>query len=115
MTCTNEFGIIDVFDYQKDYGEYTPQKYNCISVDDYIINGLIDDLSIMKTYFHSFNKPKYGLNHWGVTIIPPESLPIFFEVIVTSSYFKKSEELNELATLIRKAIEEKKYMIHYGV
>jgi hypothetical protein len=40
---------------------------------------------------------------------------MFYEVIVSSSYFKKSVELNELAILIRKAMEEKKYMIHYGV
>ncbi|HHW36270.1 MAG TPA: short-chain dehydrogenase [Bacillales bacterium] len=115
MACVNEFGIIDNFDYQKVYNDYNPQKYNCVSVDDDIINSLINDLSIMKTYFHSFNRPEYGLDHWGVTIIPPESLPLFYEVIVSSRYFEKSVELNDLATLIIKAIEEKKYMIYYGV
>lgn len=115
MACTNEFGIIDIFDNQKSYSSYEPQKYNCISVDDEIINGLIKPLSIMKTYFHSFNRPEYGLDHWGITLIPPESLLLFYEVITSSSYFKKSVELNNLASLITKAIEEKKYMIHYGV
>jgi hypothetical protein len=115
MACVHEFGIINVINKQKNYSDYNPQKYNCISVDDDIINSLIKPLSIMKTYFHSIKRPEYGLDHWGVTIIPTESLSMFYEVIVSSSYFKKSVELNELAILIRKAMEEKKYMIHYGV
>lgn len=115
MACTHEFGIIDDIDYRKGYSDYNPQKYNCISVDDDVINRLISNLSIMKTYSHSFNKPDYSLNHWGVTIIPPESLPIFYEVVASSTQPERIEELNELATLIRTAIEEEKYMIHYGV
>ena len=34
MACVSEFGIIDEFDEEKDYSDYEPEKYNCISVDD---------------------------------------------------------------------------------
>ena len=115
MACTNEFGIIDKFDNQKDYSSYEPQKYNCISVDDDIINNLIKPLSVMKSYSHSLNRPGNGLNHWGITLLPPESLSLFYEVITSSIFFKESAELNKLAIIIIKTIEEKKYMIHYGV
>lgn len=115
MACVHEFGIIDIFDRQKDYSSYEPQKYNCISVDDDIINDLAKPLSIMRTYFHSFNRPEYGLAYWGITLIPPESLSLFYEVVISSRYFNKPVELNNLATLIIKAIEDRKYMIHYGV
>ncbi|WP_313800811.1 short-chain dehydrogenase [Cytobacillus sp.] len=115
MPCVHEFGIIDNFNKRKEYNEYTPQKYNCISVDDELIDSLGEQLSIMKTYFHSFDRPEYGLAYWGITIIPPESLSLFYDVVSTSQHFQKSVELNELAAKIIAAAEDKKYMIHYGV
>lgn len=115
MPCLHEFGILDDFDKQKDYIDYEPHKYNCISVDDDIINGLNGHLSMMKTYFHSLSRPEYGLALWGITIIPPESLLLFYDVVTTSRYFKKSVELTKLASKIIQAKEEKKYMIHYGI
>ncbi|HDX9579853.1 TPA: short-chain dehydrogenase [Bacillus pseudomycoides] len=115
MPCVHEFGIIDNFDRQKKYNDYSPEKYNCISVDDDIINSLNKHLSIMKTYYHSFNRPEFGLDYWGITIIPPESLSLFYDIVTSSTYFKKSAELNALVSKIIKATEEKKYMIHYGV
>lgn len=115
MPLVHEFGILDDFDSQKKYNEYTPQKYNCVSVDDDIISSLIGNLSIMSSYFHSFNRPEYGLSYYGITIIPPESLSLFYDVIASSGYFKNSTELSELASIIQQATEEKKHMIHYGI
>lgn len=115
MPVVHEFGILDDFDSQKEYNEYTPQKYNSINVDDDIISSLIENLSIMKSYFHSFNRPEYGLAYCGITIIPPESLSFFYDVITSSGYFKNSTELSELASKIQQAAEEKKHMIHFGI
>ncbi|ENQ3106730.1 hypothetical protein SAMN04488168_15112 [Bacillus sp. 491mf] len=115
MACVHDFGIIDDFDHQGNYNDYTPEKYHCVSVDDDIISSLNEHLSIMKTYFHSFKRPECGLAYWGITIIPPESLSMFYEVVTSSRYFKNSDELNELASKIVQATEGQKYMIHYGV
>lgn len=115
MPCVHEFAIIDEFDKQKSYLDYESHKFNCILVDDEIIDSLMDHLSIMKTYFHSFKRPEYGLARWGITIIPPESLSLFYDVIASSKLFSKSPELNELASKIIQAQEESKYMIHYGI
>lgn len=115
MPCVHEFGILDVLDKQTNYIHYEANKYNCISVDDDLISNLDKHLSIMKTYFHSFSRPEYGLAYWGITIIPPESLSLFFDIVTSSEYFKKSDELSELASKILQAIEEEKYMIHFGV
>ncbi|MCP3742770.1 short-chain dehydrogenase [Rossellomorea sp. BNER] len=115
MPFVHKFGILDDFDNKKKYINYEPDKYNSISVDDAIINSVNEHLSIMKTYFHSFNRPEFGLAYFGITIIPPESLSLFFYVVTSSGDFKKSFELNELASKILQAIEEKKYMIHFGV
>ena len=54
----------------------------------------------MKTYFHTVKNQKYGLAYCGITIIPPESLAIFYETVTSSKFFRKSDELNELASKI---------------
>lgn len=115
MACVHEFGIIDDFTSQKNYEDYTPEKYHCISVDDDIISSLNRNLSIMKTYFHTVKNQEHGLAHYGITIIPPESLAIFYETVTSSKFFRKYDELNELASKIVQAAAEQKYMIHYGV
>lgn len=115
MPCVHEFGILDDLDKQKNYIHYEPHKYNCICVDDDIILSLHKHLSTMKTYFHSFSRSEFGLAYCGITIIPPESLSLFYVIVTSSEYFKKSVELNELASKITQAIEEKKYIIHFGV
>ena len=99
MACVHDFGIIDDFTSQKLRRLYT-EKYHCISVDDDIISSLNQNLSIMKTYFHTVKNQKYGLAYCGITIIPPESLAIFYETVTSSKFFRKSDELNELASKI---------------
>lgn len=115
MPCVHEFRILDDFDKQKDYIEYESQEYHCICVDDDIINCLLEQLSIMKTYFHSFHRPEYGLSNCGITIIPTTSLSLFYDVVTSSMYFAKYAELQELASIIIQAIKGNKYIIHFGI
>ncbi|WP_029098121.1 hypothetical protein [Brevibacillus thermoruber] len=111
MPCTHEFGILDEVD-KRTVFSYEPHKYNCISVDDDLINDLLPHLSIMKTYFHKLERPEFGLARWGITIIPAESLTLFLDVVLSS---KKSYELQELALKIVQAKEQGKWMIHFGI
>lgn len=114
MPLTHEFGIIDDI-VEKSYEHYAPEKYQCISIDDEIITKLIKPLSLMKTYFHSLNRPNYGLAYHGITIIPPESLPLFLDIILSTNVLKQYDEINELGEKILQAKNENKYMIHYGI
>ncbi|MBU5312703.1 hypothetical protein KQI38_11715 [Tissierella carlieri] len=116
MACVAEFGIIDKFEKDKDYSlEYESKKYSCIAIDDDILDDWWDELSLIKTYFHSYSRPNFALARWGVTIIPPESLEAFYKVISTDKRSKTSKELIDLTTLLQKAIYENKYVIHYGI
>lgn len=116
MSCIHEFGIINNFDRRKSYNDYTPEKYHCVSVHDDVISRMSKQFANMKTYFHSFNRPEFGLAYWGITIIPPESLSLFLDVVLsTSSLYKNSNELNELASKISQAIKTRKFMIHFGI
>jgi len=111
-----EFGIIDDIDLSKDYSEYEPQKYNCVFIDDDVyINDWWQQLCEMKTYFHSMDRPETALARFGVTIIPPESLPYFLSIVSGDSRIDSDQHLMELVRVIQMAIERGKYMIHFGV
>lgn len=111
-----EFGIIDEIDYSKDYGVYELGKYNCIFIDDDIyINDWWERLTTMKTYFHNMDRPAFALARWGVTLIPPESLSIFQDIVITDKRIKTDNHLVELADKIQEAINKNKFMIHFGV
>lgn len=111
-----EFGIIEHLDENKDYSNYEPSRYHCIFIyDDWYIDDWWDRLILMKTYFNNLKCPNYGLARWGVTLILPQSLPAFQEIVISDKRINKDEHLVDLANTIARAIEEQKYMIHYGV
>ena len=45
MPCVAEFGIIDNIDNKKDYSDYEPEKYNCVAIDDDILNDWQDSFA----------------------------------------------------------------------
>ena len=111
-----EFGIIDQLDQTIDYEDYDPERYHCVYIDD---ERYIDDwwekLMQMKTYFHRLSRPEFGLARYGVTLIPPQSLTVFQDIVISDKRINEDPQLVLLAQLIQKAITEGKYMIHYGV
>lgn len=116
MPCVAQFGIIDKFEKDKDYSsKYEPERYNCVAIDDDILNDWWDELILIKTYFHNYSRPNFALARWGVTIIPPESLESFYRIVLTDRRSKTSNELIDLIILLKKAISENKYVIHYGI
>lgn len=111
LAITHEFGIIENFNKRHVYNHYTPDLYACVPVNDDFIQDLVKPLAMMKTYFHTYERPANGLAYYGITLIPPESLPLFLDIVSS----RKSEELIDLALKITAAQEAEKYMIHYGL
>lgn len=115
----HEFGIIDFFEGNKWYGKYEPEKYDCISVNDYLIEELImkhnEELMAVKTYFQVTTQPGTGLDYCGVTLIPPESLKQFRDIIIKANNYFKAKEFKLLTEKITEAITGNKYLIHYGI
>ena len=104
----HDFGIIEKFEDDKWYSDYEPEKYNCISVSDELIDEVIieylEELGHLKTYFHVKKHSGLGLDYCGTTII-----------IVRANKQFKSNELDKLINKINIAIKENKYVIHYGI
>ena len=110
-----EFGIIDDFQPNQKYTIYEPEKYHCVAIDDEYIDDWWERLLMIRTYNMSLEQPQWALSRWGITLIPPESLPALLEIIAKDKRIYWDDNLVELADLIRQAIIENKYMIHYGV
>lgn len=117
--ATHDFGIMDKIKYKERYDTYEPNKYNCIFVNDDLIEKIIykylEDFRKMRTYEHTTSIPMFGLNYIGVTLIPPISLPQFKDIITKANTTYNSRELEALISLIAKAHRENKYLIHYGI
>ena len=115
----HEFGIIDCFKEGKWYSDYKPEKYNCISVDDGLLEEMIikynEELMEIKTYFQVTTQPGSGLDYYGVTLIPPDSLRQFKDIIIELNNDYGYQQLELLIQKISEAIRENKYLIHYGI
>ena len=110
-----EFGIIEDIMETREYS-YNPEKYHCVSIDDEVyIEDWWDKLVLLKTYFHNLNRPDFGLARWGITLIPPESLPAFQEGVIADRRMNRDGQLAALSDKISEAIRREKYMIHFGV
>lgn len=123
MPCNADFGIIDDFDKQKDYGGFEGsyqdmlKKYHCVSIDDDILNDWAEDFREVKTYYHCFSRPETGFARYGITLIPPESLAAFIGIVErkTSAQWRTGFTIAELLELLKKAKDEEKFVIVYGV
>jgi len=114
-----EFGIINDFNEKKDYTGYHPEKYSCVAIDDDLyLNVWWNDLSRIDTlnvYSKGVLQQQKALSRWGITIIPPKSLPNFLDIVAKDKRYKKDANLVALAALIEEAVKAQKYVIHYGV
>ncbi|RGB66909.1 MULTISPECIES: hypothetical protein [Erysipelotrichaceae] len=108
-----EFGIVEYFD----NGEYViDESIGVIYIDeDKYINDWWNKLLTIKTYFHNLDRPAQALARWGITLIPPESLPAFQDIILSDKRINEDTHLVELANLISMAINNNKFIIHFGV
>ena len=91
------------------YDEYEPWKYECISVDDKDLEGVVERLSSIDFYWHTLSVKGKGLAYCGVTLVPPCSLKAFIDSIADIP------ELCELKKLFKKALDKNKWVIHYGI
>lgn len=69
----------------------------------------------IKTYFVVSTQAGKGLDYSGITIIPPESLKQFRDIIIKANNHFKAKELQLLTEKIIEAITGNKYLIHYGI
>lgn len=116
MPCVHDFGIVEDAAALPREIRYEPERYGCVWIDD---EPYLDDwwsrLALIPTFFHTPDRPGYGLARYGITLIPPESLPALEEIVLGDDRIRTDEQLVELSRVLREAIQRKKYVIHFGV
>lgn len=113
-----QFGIMDKIIYNVNFIYSDPEDYACIFVDDIYIDEMSErytqDFEKMKSYSYSTCNEGWGLDIFGLTLIPPESLKIFSQIVTSANKYYKNQQLQSLIDLISEAMSEDKYLIHYG-
>ena len=108
----HEFGIMQKEPSPEErFDTYEPQKYNCTTVHDDFIQPNMTDLQDLDCYWHTLQRPEKGLAYYGITLIPPQSMDVLIRILTSQN----RKELIPLITLINKAKENRKYIIHFGI
>lgn len=109
----HEFGIMKNNPmYEERFDEYDSGKYNnFILVDDDFIEPILMDLESIDCYWHTLKVAGKGIACCGITLIPPQSMNKFKNILLS----KDKIEYTNLISLINKAEEENKYIIHFGI
>ncbi len=105
----HDFGIIDRFEENKWYSEYEPQNYNCVSdmnLMDKIFEMYLEELMQIKTYACISTQHLQVIEESGVTLILPDSLQPFCDVILKANDQLKAQQLLGLIDKIQDAMKE---------
>ena len=78
-------------------------------MDDVCLEGIVERLSTIDFYWHTLSVKGKGLSYCGITLVPPGSLKAFIDVLADKS------ELSELKELLEMALDNNKWVIHYGL
>ena len=94
----------------KRYDKYEPWKYAYISVDDACLEGITERLSLsVDCYWHTPSVKGRGPCYCGISLVPPDSPKSFLDVIAGHS------ELSGLKELLEQAMDDHKWVIHFGL
>lgn len=109
----HEFGIMkDEPIYEDRFDEYYLNKYdNCILVDDDFIEPILIDLQSLDCYWNTIKVEGKGIAYYGITLIPPQSMDKFKNILLLQG----KVEYTNLISLINRAKEDNKYIIHFGI
>ena len=73
------------------------------------MEGIVERLSTIDFYWHTLSAKGKGLSYCGITLVPPDPLKAFIDVLADKS------ELSELKELLEMALGNNKWVIHYGL
>ena len=114
MPCVHEFCILPEDPQPDEEFDYAPERYpDRAVIDDDLLNEFAgrhrDALWAIPVCYESLRRPERGLAWFGITLIPPSSVPAFLALLDGET------ELREWAALLRRAADQQKFIIHYGI
>ncbi len=115
MPCVHDFGIVEDVSALPEGIGYEPERYGCVWINDDYLSDWWPRLELIPTFFHALDRPELGLARYGITLIPPESLPALEKIVLSDRRIQTDEQLVELSRVLREAMRRKKFMLHFGV
>lgn len=107
---THAFGLMDQPpEPGRDYGDYAPERYVCAWAEDDALQEAAEALSGLECYWHALDRPEKGLAWYGVTLIPPESLPALLSAL------EDRPGLQPVRRLLAQAERAHQFVIHFGI
>lgn len=83
-----------------------------VGVEDDVLESIRERQQFIPTFYGSLKRRGKGLAYYGVTLIPPDSLAVFQDVLEFSDVEKT---VMELIALVKQAREKNRYIIHFGI
>jgi len=80
--------------------------------DDFVLNNHIPFLSV-KMYHNSIGNIAFGLNYYGITILDDRMAEELKRELI--NFCSDCDDLQKLVRVLNQAIEQKRYIIHFGV
>jgi len=106
----HEFGIMSKAPVPGErYDRYEPEKYDCIAVEEELVDEIISETGELTMYWHTVDSEAKGLTESGITLIPPSAMRCFLAVI------NEKKEYDGLRQLFEKAYTYQKWVIHFGL
>ena len=107
---THAFGIMDrPPEPGRDYGDYAPERYVCAWVEDDALQEAAEAVSNVDCYWETLDRPSKGLAWYGVTLVPPDSLPALLSAL------EDRPGLQPVRRLLAQAERAHQFVIHFGI
>lgn len=117
---THKFILCDKLPQKLDIRLY---QDSCIKIQDQFICENYDVFKNVTFYWNDLHQTGSGFNYYGITIITPPMAQLLLETMAhfldnnlseMAEYFV-GEEYDMLCTLLKKAIEQNKFLVHFGI
>lgn len=89
--------------------DYAPERYVCAWAEDDVLSEAAEAISGAECYWHTLDRPEKGLAWYGVTLVPPESLPALLAAL------EDRPALQPVSRLLRQAERAHQFVIHFGI
>lgn len=123
MSDCVDFGVISNVEFGKDYSniggpshfKVLYEMHQCVSIPDDIVNEWIPLTQNIPTYLCSLSNSFMGIDHYGITLIPPESAQLLIPIVTPYVNSTSDGSINKLVDLLQLAIEQGYHIICYGI
>ena len=109
MACVHEFGILPTVPKPGEEFDDTPQKYNCVTIEDDLLECYGQAINALDCCWNTIDQREKGLAWYGISLLPPATAGQLCKIL------EQDPNCAEVCEILRRAYAESRFVIHYGV